>query len=137
MNTRPYSDELYHYGRKGMKWGQNIFGKQKTKKHRKRKNNTHRNVENIKRSLKRGNRVVSRFLRDNKKLLLTSSAILGLSAIGIPYASLAASVIGNVDMSSIVGSRTVVSGRYTGTIKNPNDMNDPGTVIERTYEFEL
>ena len=27
MNTRPYSDELTHYGVKGMKWGQNIFGK--------------------------------------------------------------------------------------------------------------
>ena len=25
-----YSSELYHYGRKGMKWGQNIFGKKRS-----------------------------------------------------------------------------------------------------------
>lgn len=28
--TYVHSGELYHYGRKGMKWGQNIFGKRRT-----------------------------------------------------------------------------------------------------------
>lgn len=32
MWTYNHSDELYHYGRKGMKWGQNIFGKKQTTK---------------------------------------------------------------------------------------------------------
>lgn len=32
MENYEHEDELYHYGRKGMKWGQNIFGAIKTYK---------------------------------------------------------------------------------------------------------
>lgn len=36
MTQNNYTDELYHYGRKGMRWGQHIFGKEPTGSSRKR-----------------------------------------------------------------------------------------------------
>lgn len=40
MYTKEYPDELYHYGRKGMKWGQHIFGKARTTSGTKKKKRT-------------------------------------------------------------------------------------------------
>ena len=45
MDEDIYPDELYHYGRKGMKWGQHIFGKERSSGTRKRKKSSE-DVEN-------------------------------------------------------------------------------------------
>ena len=37
MDEDIYPDELYHYGRKGMKWGQNIFGRPRSSGTKKKK----------------------------------------------------------------------------------------------------
>ena len=45
MDEDIYPDELYHYGRKGMKWGQHIFGKERSSGTKKRKKSSE-DVEN-------------------------------------------------------------------------------------------
>lgn len=48
-----YNDELYHYGRKGMKWGQHIYGKASTGGRRKGVSGTGKSRKELNRELKR------------------------------------------------------------------------------------
>ena len=68
------SDELYHYGRRGMKWGQHIFGRRNSpssssKSGSKKKKQSSSNKGRVKQAVNRG----KDFVRRNKKPLLLAA----------------------------------------------------------------
>lgn len=100
-------DELKHYGVKGMKWG--IRRNRKTSGS---KNKRKRSISDIERKIKNGAEASKNFLRKNGKVLATSSAILGLSLVGIPYAPLAISTLSKLDLSNAVTSHSTRETLY-------------------------
>lgn len=118
------TEELIHYGVKGMKWG--IRRNRKTSgSKRKRK----QSMSDVERKIKNGAEASKNFLRKNGKVLATSSAIVGLSLIGIPYVPLAISTLSKLDLSSAVTNHSTYETIYTSrTTKGLN-----GEVIDR-YE---
>lgn len=132
---------LCHYGVKGMKWGirRNRFVSKSKKRSMK-----NRNLGDLNKSVARGAKKTAQFLKDNKNLLLTSAAVVGLTAIGVPYASLAINAIGNLNMSSMIQSHVTVSGTYSSSTKTPS-YDSSGNVIgyetrrnpDRTHSYEF
>lgn len=87
--------ELYHHGVKGMKWG--IRHDKKSIRSSKIKK-THKD---LKTTIERGKKHTKNFLRKNGPMLLKTSAVVGLSAIGLPQVAVGVNIIGSVATSSL------------------------------------
>lgn len=107
-------DELYHYGRKGMKWGQNIFGdNDRSTKSRKRNESVSngltsprkdnfdkyyrerhtKSVAKVLASVERGRESVNRFLQTPTGKAVKVAAVIGLSYAGMGAAVSVANLV--------------------------------------------
>lgn len=115
-------DELVHYGVKGMKWG--IRRKRKEGSSRS-KTSAKSSAEDIQRRIGVGAKKVKQFMKDNGKQIAATSAIIALSAVGVPYAALAIANAARLDLSAFgVGHNRSVERVYE------RYENSTGTIVE-------
>lgn len=103
-------DELYHHGVKGMKWG---IRRKKPSPNKSSNLSKSSKSSDVKNSIERGRQKAKRFLQQNGGTIVKTGAIIGLSAIGIPYAAVILSNIGNLDMSGIIDHNKTTERVYS------------------------
>ena len=97
MDDSLYSDDLIHYGVKGMKWGIR----------RKRKSSSKRSFDDIKQAVVKGKASVDRFMQSNAGRAVKSAAVIALAAAGVLWHSLSETMSLLVNLLFVLGVWTV------------------------------
>ena len=121
MGQNNYTDELYHYGRKGMRWGQHIFGKEPTGSAGSRKkssNSVAKSIKKVMENQKKKREEAAKAKRTKKSIEGNSKSIKDMS---------------NDELSTVI-KRLEMEQRYQTLVNDPRKVSKGKRFAENFFE---